>query len=229
MSDSWYPVHALHLYRLKDLPRSQKGIRERAQRDGWPGREVPGKGGPGGTRVEYQPPPDIQSQIDVIEAQRAREGAVVDGVEAQRASAHSEMTAVAYYDVRTIPGVNTFIARGVPSGSLLFPSGLFANRIGANATDLAAIQMPGENMEPTLCYGDLLMVDRGDTAVTDGVYAWVLEGNLLFVNRLQRRIDKVILMLNEDRDKPPALFPKLGDYDQPSLIVGRVIWADRRL
>lgn len=75
MSDSWHSIHTLHLFRLNGLPRSQKGIRERAQREGWLSREVPGKGGPGGTRIEYQAPPEVQAQIDEIEKHRAREPA----------------------------------------------------------------------------------------------------------------------------------------------------------
>ena len=39
-----------------------------ARREKWPSREVPSKGGKRGMRTEYQPPPDIQRQIDEIEA-----------------------------------------------------------------------------------------------------------------------------------------------------------------
>lgn len=39
-------------------------MRELARKESWPSREVPSKGGRGGTRVEYQPPPEVQRQID---------------------------------------------------------------------------------------------------------------------------------------------------------------------
>lgn len=50
------------------LPRSSKGVRDRVTTQRWPSRTVEGRGGPGGTKVEYQPPTDIQRQIDEIQS-----------------------------------------------------------------------------------------------------------------------------------------------------------------
>lgn len=41
------------------VPRSRQGVRDRARRDKWEERQVPGKGGPGGQRTEYAPPDDL--------------------------------------------------------------------------------------------------------------------------------------------------------------------------
>lgn len=64
MGATYYSAHDLFKMQLPGLPRSSKGIRERAQSKRWPSRTVDGLGGPGGKRIEYQPPPDVQRLID---------------------------------------------------------------------------------------------------------------------------------------------------------------------
>jgi phage repressor protein C with HTH and peptisase S24 domain len=62
----WF--HALQLSMLGaahviDMPRSDRGAREKLKRLGWPHRSVDCKGGKGGMRTEYQPPADVLAQI----------------------------------------------------------------------------------------------------------------------------------------------------------------------
>lgn len=45
------------------LPASERGATQRAQREEWASRKVPGKGGKGGIKTEYQPPHDILNVI----------------------------------------------------------------------------------------------------------------------------------------------------------------------
>lgn len=68
MGKSYYPVQELFLMQIPGMPKTTHGIRARAQSQQWPSRKVPGRGGPGGQRFEYQPPPEIQREIDAIEA-----------------------------------------------------------------------------------------------------------------------------------------------------------------
>lgn len=44
---------------VSGIPRSRQGVRDRARRDKWEERQVPGKGGPGGQRTEYAPPDEL--------------------------------------------------------------------------------------------------------------------------------------------------------------------------
>lgn len=48
---------------IASLPKTLQGCKWRANSEGWVKREVPGKGGPGGLRTEYQPPADVLALI----------------------------------------------------------------------------------------------------------------------------------------------------------------------
>lgn len=74
MPQSYYPILALFKMQLPSLPRSTKGIRQRAQSQQWPSREVNGRGGPRGKRTEYQVPPEIQREIDAHLAKASAQG-----------------------------------------------------------------------------------------------------------------------------------------------------------
>jgi putative transposase len=49
--------------KLPGLPASERNMRIRVQSEGWASRQVPGKGGKGGMRTEYQPPKALLSSI----------------------------------------------------------------------------------------------------------------------------------------------------------------------
>jgi hypothetical protein len=73
----WYTPVKLSAMRLPNLPQSAKGIRERATREGWEQRRVPGRGGRDGMLVEFQPPPDVQLQIDELANGEVKPAAMV--------------------------------------------------------------------------------------------------------------------------------------------------------
>jgi len=56
MNAHWYSAAELAAMKLAGLPASERRMRDRAVNDHWPSRQVPGKGGKGGVRMEYQPP-----------------------------------------------------------------------------------------------------------------------------------------------------------------------------
>lgn len=100
---------------------------------------------------------------------------------------------------------------------------------GLGATDFAAlslIRVEGDSMRPTLAPGDDILVDAADAAdrLRDGIYVLRAEEALL-VKRLALRPDGALSVLSDN----PA-YPSWPDYDRATLsLVGRVIWAGRRL
>ena len=97
------------------------------------------------------------------------------------------------------------------------------------ATDLAAlsmIQVEGDSMLPTLGHGDDILVDAADAAprLRDGIYV-LRTDDLLLVKRLAVRPDGALSVISDNRD-----YPSWPDVDRATLaLVGRVIWAGRRL
>jgi putative transposase len=58
-----YSCAELTEMKLPGLPGSERRMRDRAEKDGWQFIQVPGKGGRGGLRTEYQPPANIMTLI----------------------------------------------------------------------------------------------------------------------------------------------------------------------
>jgi len=105
-------------------------------------------------------------------------------------------------------------------------------RRNVNATapsNLAVITGYGDSMEGTFSDGDLLLVDRGITDIKiDAVYVLSLKGEL-YIKRLQRRPDGVLLMLSDNEKYKPYEI-KNGELDQFE-VLGRVLlaWNAKRL
>lgn len=95
---------------------------------------------------------------------------------------------------------------------------------------LSIIHVDGESMAPTLNDGDDIMVDRGDNAarLRDGVYVLRLD-DVLMVKRIALSLQPTGgRALSVSSDNPH--YPKWVDVN-PALvnIVGRVVWAGRRV
>ena len=92
---------------------------------------------------------------------------------------------------------------------------------------LSIIRVAGDSMVPTLADGDDILVDRGDAAarVRDGIYVLRIE-DALVVKRLALNPAARTLSVRSDN---PA-YPGWPDCDPAAVeIVGRVVWAGRRI
>lgn len=100
-------------------------------------------------------------------------------------------------------------------------------RLSAQPDRLAIIQVAGDSMVPTLAHGDDIMVDSSDTTerLRDGIYVLRRDGVLL-VKRLARASARDRVTIVSDN----AAYPAERDVPIASLtIVGRVVWAARRI
>jgi hypothetical protein len=99
-------------------------------------------------------------------------------------------------------------------------------RIGVDPAKLSLIRVEGESMAPTLNDGDDIMVDSSAAAspLRDGIHV-IRFDEALMVKRLARGPGGRLSVISDN----PA-FPDWPDVDQSALtIVGRVVWAARRL
>jgi phage repressor protein C with HTH and peptisase S24 domain len=101
-------------------------------------------------------------------------------------------------------------------------------RLARGAPDLLSIiRVAGDSMAPTLADGDDILVDRGDgpERVRDGVYVLRMD-DALVVKRLALNPAARTLTIRSDN---PA-YPSWPDCDPAAVeIVGRVVWAGRRI
>jgi peptidase S24-like protein len=105
---------------------------------------------------------------------------------------------------------------------------VWLRRLARGAPDLLSIiRVAGDSMAPTLADGDDILVDRGDGAerVRDGVYVLRMD-DALVVKRLALNPAARTLTIRSDN---PA-YPSWPDCDPAAVeVVGRVVWAGRRI
>ncbi len=101
-------------------------------------------------------------------------------------------------------------------------------RIARGSPDqLSVIRVTGDSMVPTLADGDEILVDRGDGAerVRDGIYVLRID-DALVVKRIALHPAARTVSIRSDN---PA-YPGWPDCDPAAVdIVGRVVWAGRRI
>jgi phage repressor protein C with HTH and peptisase S24 domain len=100
-------------------------------------------------------------------------------------------------------------------------------RLSATPDLVSMISVTGDSMMPTLNAGDDILVDRGDAAdrLRDGIYVLRLEEALL-VKRLARHPASGRISIRSDNPAYPSW--EVAEV-QDLVIIGRVIWAGRRI
>lgn len=99
-------------------------------------------------------------------------------------------------------------------------------KMGCEPSQLSLIRVMGDSMAPTLNDGDDIMVDRGaaNRPLRDGIYVIRMD-DVLMVKRLARGPAGKVSVLSDN-----AAYPNWSDVDGVEVtIVGRVVWAARRL
>lgn len=98
-------------------------------------------------------------------------------------------------------------------------------KLGIAPQDLRMLSVQGDNMQPSLCHGDMLMVDTTQKYPTPPGIFVLFDGMGLVVKRLETaaQSDKPKLRISCDN-------PQYSAYDSPAdevTIVGRVVWFSR--
>jgi Peptidase S24-like len=99
-------------------------------------------------------------------------------------------------------------------------------KLGVDPAHLSLIRVDGDSMAPTLNNGDDIMVDSSAAtgALRDGIHVIRID-DVLMVKRLARGLTGRLSVLSDN----PA-YPDWPDVDGASVaVIGRVVWAGRRL
>lgn len=144
-----------------------------------------------------------------------------------KAQAGTGLAPIFRLDVGAAAGAGAFAGdeRGEPHAAF---DPAWLRQVARGAPDqLSIIRVEGDSMAPTLGHGDDILVDRSDSGerVRDGVYVLRLE-DALVVKRLALNPAARTLAIRSDN---PA-YPSWPDCDPAAVeIVGRVVWAGRRI
>lgn len=128
---------------------------------------------------------------------------------------------VPFFDIEASAGPGIYPNENEsPTGIVSIPSGLLQK---SSRRGLCAIQSKGDSMEPTIRNGSLLIVDRSDQQIREGIFV-VLRGDVLLVKRVQLRENNIVRLKSDNVQYEPEDIP-LNDASQIVRLVGRVIWS----
>jgi SOS-response transcriptional repressor LexA len=135
----------------------------------------------------------------------------------------SDVYNIPFFDIEASAGPGAFPPENqTATSSVAMPAGLLRNN-KVTSTDLCAIQAKGDSMEPTLRNGSLLIVDRSDRKIREGIYV-INRGEVLLVKRIQPRENNFVRLKGDNPQYEPEDI-NLNDASQQLQIFGRVIWS----
>lgn len=137
------------------------------------------------------------------------------------------LVAIPQFNVRASAGHGAFTGGEQPISYLGFEPGFLRQLCEAPPSELSIIRVQGDSMVPTLSDGDDIMVDRspGGRRLHDGIYVLRQEDTLM-VKRLA--VNPVTRLLTISSDNPA--YPAWRDCEPRTVdVVGRVVWAGRRI
>jgi len=134
-----------------------------------------------------------------------------------------DLISVPVLDVRASAGAGAFTDDERAQARMRFdPSWL--RGLNVDPRQLSVIQVTGDSMAPTLHDGDDILVDRGDRRLRDGIHVLRMDG-VLNVKRLLLEPGGRLTVRSDNPAYPS--WPSLTRKDVE--IIGRVVWAGRRL
>lgn len=144
----------------------------------------------------------------------------------REAEAEPDSVSVPMFDVEASAGPGAFPDHERPRAAMRFDPA-WLRRLNLDAAHLSMIRVTGDSMAPTLADGDDILVDRSDgiERLRDGIYVLRMDG-ALNVKRLAP--DPTRRRVTIKSDNPGYRNWPVVDRDALDLI-GRVVWAGRRL
>jgi len=92
------------------------------------------------------------------------------------------------------------------------------NMVGVGNTELEAIHVDGESMEPTLQDGSIVFVDRTQTNINkNGIFIASTTGGL-FIKRIQQRADGMVELISDN-----SMYPPQAINPNEVTIIGKVV------
>ncbi len=131
------------------------------------------------------------------------------------------------YDVHGSAGHGAVIHSEQVVDYLAFRSDWVRNALGVAHKDLVLISVKGDSMEPTLSNGDLILVDISEQHVEDSAIYVLKNLDRLLVKRLQHKLDGTVVVKCDNRRYDSETYSP--ETASALVIVGRVVWAGRKL
>jgi len=123
-----------------------------------------------------------------------------------------------FSDVRASAGGGAYGFDEEESELLSIDERLIHNMVGMGNTELEAIHVDGESMEPTLQDGNIVFLDRTQTNISkEGIYVASTTSGL-FIKRIRQRADGMIELISDNKMYSPEVLSP-----EELSIVGKVV------
>jgi phage repressor protein C with HTH and peptisase S24 domain len=139
----------------------------------------------------------------------------------------TDLVPIPRYRVTAAAGHGSLPGREEKVAELGFSARWLEKLSGARPRDLSIIQVEGDSMSPTLSHGDDIMVDLSAARrrLTDGIYV-LRRDDALLVKRVALHPTRSTLTIASDN---PAYASWTDCAPDEVDIIGRVVWAGRRI
>lgn len=154
-------------------------------------------------------------------------GASLDWLVGSGRSEGGDRLQIPFYEVHASAGHGALPPENEePSRLITVPNGLL-HTAPSSAGHLCAILAQGDSMEPTIRSGSVLIVDRSNNQIHEGIFV-IRQNDVLLVKRVQPRNPRTIRLKSDNTQYEPVDI-KLDDPSQRVSIFGRVIWVGQEL
>jgi len=132
-----------------------------------------------------------------------------------------------FYDVEVSAGHGALVACEERAEDMIFSQRFVTDTLGVNANNIFLMPVRGDSMVPTLKNQSLIIVNRTDQLIEDGVYVFRYDGQLR-VKRLQFSKNGITVVSDNPAYSPWEL-SKAELATEDFEIIGEVIWSGQRM
>lgn len=134
-----------------------------------------------------------------------------------------EYALIPRYNVEVSAGGGALVDGEVQIGTMAFKRE-WLRRMGYEVGKLALVTARGDSMEPTVCDGDLLLVDMRQAEIVDGAIHVIRINDHLLAKRLQIGLTGQVIVRSDN-----VRYSPMESTRDALQVVGRVVWRGGRM
>ena len=214
-SKEWLSVAEILELEADDLPKSDKGIVKKADRENWEKRQ---REGVKGKTFEYHVssfPEAVQKALGFVRKQEQATTTLPAATDAD------ELEMIPYYELYASAGYGSFNVAVYEPDDYIGLSKRWLTQRGFRINHLTFFQAEGDSMYPTISDGDALLVDLSEKQPKDGRIYILRHGEQMLVKRVQG-IRNGIRLISDNKtfyDPVDLTFDDALDLE----VIGRVV------
>ena len=214
-SKEWLSVAEILELEADDLPKSDKGIVKKADREHWEKRQ---REGVKGKTFEYHVssfPEAVQKALGFVKTQASAKSSPPTIAE------EDELEMIPYYEIYASAGYGSFNLDAYEPDDYIGLSRRWLNQRGFRINHLTFFQAEGDSMYPTISDGDALLIDLSEKMPKDGRIYILRHGDQTLVKRVQG-IRNGIRLISDNKafyDPVDLTFDESLDLE----VIGRVV------